>query len=343
MILKSLLGAILGIIVLLGSFFGVDAQGPTQPPPISIINNTEPISHVTWSPEYSWLASSSNNGSQISIWDVTTGNSINRLGISQEGQVNAMEWSPDGQFIASLHGNYRFQIWNTKNWENVLNFRLDFFLEQEFYVSYLTSLAWSPDSRQIALTVDYRLVIWELGSGFSYISEDEYSAISAKWSPDGSKLAILSPDGSIEILDGTSFASLTTIPRPEVVPIRLFYEPTSQILEWSPDSSQLAYFGNDFAVKDSMLIVLDASTGSAVSTKNFMDNNIWGIHWNPANAFLAVAGTDFTIQLWDTQTHQISEILKAHTDVVTSMDWSLNGNYLASASRDRTIRVWEIK
>ncbi|MBI5930878.1 MAG: hypothetical protein HY862_16330 [Chloroflexi bacterium] len=311
--------------------------------PMSTISVSAPVANVRWSPEFSWLASSNYNDSLISIWDVANGELVTSLGISHESEVQALEWSPNGEFIASLYGNYRFQIWRVnERWGSLLNFRLDTFLKQDLYTSYLTSLAWSPDSRRIALTVDYHLIIWDLASGFTYNSQNEFSAVEAAWSPDGREIAIMLPDGSTRIIDGSSFKMLTTLSRPEIVPIRMVYDPTDRIIAWSSDSTKFAYFGNDFAAKTSTIVILNILDASSWILANFAANNLREIAWSPIDAFLASAGTNSTVHVWDTNTRENIAIFEAHTDIVTSLDWSPDGKYLVSSSLDGTIRIRNI-
>lgn len=338
------LGSALSVMVMFiasGVFF-VTAQAPTSPEPVKVINTFGPTNIVRWSPKFTWLASNNDNDSLISIWNVTNGELVKSLGISDEGPVAAMEWSPNGDYIASLHGNYRFQIWDTKKWENLLNFRLDSFIQQEIYVSYLTSLVWSPDSRRIAMTVDYHLVIWDIEGHFSYISQNDFSADSAAWSPDGNKIAILTPEGSIKILDGTSFNLLATFALPEAITKRMVYEARGNIIEWNSDGTRLAFFGNDFALESSVIVVLDASTGNYMVIEDYIDNNIQEIAWSPNNTLLAIAGSDATVRVWNSDTYEDQEILKEHTDVVTSVDWSPDSRYLASSSLEGMILIFEI-
>lgn len=334
--------AIFMLFSLIGGTLMANAQAPTSPEPVKVINTLGPTNIVRWSPKFTWLASSNYIDSLVSIWNVTNGELVKSLGISDEGNVVAMEWSPNGDYIASLHGNYRFQIWDTKKWENLLNFRLDSFIQQETYVSYLTSLVWSPDSRRIAMTVDYHLVIWDIGGHFSYISQNDFSADSAAWSPDGNKIAILTPEGSIKLLDGTSFNLLATFALPEAISKRMVYEARGNIIEWNPDGTRLAFFGNDFALQSSVMAVLDASTGENIIIEDYIDNNIQEIAWSPNDTWLAIAGSDSTVRVWNSDTYGDQEILKEHTDIVTSVDWSPDGRYLASSSLDGTIAIFEV-
>jgi len=65
--------------------------------------------------------------------------------------------------------------------------------------------------------------------------------------------------------------------------------------------------------------------------------------FNPAaENILASASGDFTIKLWDIGTGQAPLTLK-HPDIVQSLSWSANGAFLVTTSRDKKLRVWDVR
>lgn len=65
--------------------------------------------------------------------------------------------------------------------------------------------------------------------------------------------------------------------------------------------------------------------------------------FNPAaENILASASGDLTIKLWDVGTGSASLSLK-HPDIVQSLSWNATGNLMVTTSRDKKLRVWDVR
>lgn len=61
-----------------------------------------------------------------------------------------------------------------------------------------------------------------------------------------------------------------------------------------------------------------------------------------AENILASASGDYTIKIWDIGTGKSPLTLK-HGDIVQSLSWSANGILLVTTSRDKKLRVWDVR
>ena len=65
--------------------------------------------------------------------------------------------------------------------------------------------------------------------------------------------------------------------------------------------------------------------------------------FNPAaENILASASGDYTIKMWDIGTGNSPLTLK-HGDIVQSLSWSANGTLLVTTSRDKKLRIWDVR
>lgn len=65
--------------------------------------------------------------------------------------------------------------------------------------------------------------------------------------------------------------------------------------------------------------------------------------FNPAaDHVLASSSGDYTVKLWDVEAGQAKLTLK-HKDIVQSLSWSVDGSQLVTTSRDKKLRVWDVR
>jgi len=63
--------------------------------------------------------------------------------------------------------------------------------------------------------------------------------------------------------------------------------------------------------------------------------------WSPSNQdYIASASWDRTVHIWNTTNGTNAHTYSGHTDVVNAVAWSPDGQYVVSASNDRTAQVW---
>jgi len=67
---------------------------------------------------------------------------------------------------------------------------------------------------------------------------------------------------------------------------------------------------------------------------------VWAVAWSPDGAFLASAGSEGTVVVWDPATGRQLGVLDAREGQVNAVAWSTDGATLASGHDDGTVRLW---
>lgn len=52
---------------------------------------------------------------------------------------------------------------------------------------------------------------------------------------------------------------------------------------------------------------------------------------------------DKQVKLWDVSQGELIRSFEGHTEGVSDIAWSTNGEFIASASDDKTIRIWSLE
>lgn len=149
---------------------------------------------------------------------------------------------------------------------------------------------------------------------------------SAAWSPDGSRIASASGDGTAQVWDALSGDHLT-----------IYYGHNNSVyaLSWSPDGRRIASAGYDKSVQ-----VWDASFGDHFYSYLGHTATVWTVAWSPNGKHIASAGGDQTVQVWNATSGQPLLTYRGHNGFVYAVAWSPDNQYIASASNDGTVQVW---
>ncbi|KAG0328355.1 HIR complex subunit [Dissophora globulifera] len=73
-----------------------------------------------------------------------------------------------------------------------------------------------------------------------------------------------------------------------------------------------------------------------------MTIDVTDVAWSPENTYLASAGLDSKIIIWDGRTFDRVITLDQHQGFVKGLTWDPVGKYMASQSDDKSVRIWRI-
>ena len=115
--------------------------------------------------------------------------------------------------------------------------------------------------------------------------------------------------------------------------------------QFSPASSSRMVSGSG----DGSARIWDCDTGTPLYTLKGHTSWVLVVSWSPDDSMIATGGMDNTVRIWDPKTGQaIGAPLKGHTKWIRSIAWepyhlqSPGRPRLASASKDATVRIWDV-
>lgn len=114
-------------------------------------------------------------------------------------------------------------------------------------------------------------------------------------------------------------------------------------VQFSSDGQNLASGSGDGTVR-----IWDVNTETPKLTLRGHSNWVLAVAWSSCGKKIASGGMDCDVRIWDPETGKpLCKTLKGHTKPVTALAWEpmvygVNPTRIASASKDGTIRVWDV-
>jgi WD40 repeat protein len=146
-----------------------------------------------------------------------------------------------------------------------------------------------------------------------------------EWSPDSSKIATASADGTARVWDPTTGAQLKQFG--QLGPMRA--------ARWSHDGSRLAVSGNDGPVR-----VYDVSTGTLlVAFDTHSGGNLFA-DWSPDGTMLATIDDNGMAAIWNATTGAMVASVTRLGGQENTLAWSPDGTRLAVAGF--SVEIWDV-
>ncbi|HLI05479.1 MAG TPA: serine/threonine-protein kinase [Ktedonobacteraceae bacterium] len=288
--------------------------------------------------------------------------------------VYALVWSPNslnGPYIASSGLDETIQLWHAYTGQTLVTHHTNALKGQ--------ALAWSPDGKYITSTAGLlceTIQTWQISTGQNTAAYPPCNGHSEPinalvWSPDGSKVASASDDGTAQVWEVRSGRSILSY-RTHAMGVKA--------VAWSPNGSYLASAGEDKTVHiwnattgrnlliyyghrdkvnavafspdgskvasasdDGTVQVWDASSGRKILSYSGHNSFVTVLAWSPDGGKIASGGLDDTVQIWDASNGTSLLTYTGHTDWISTLAWSPNGSHIASGSWDKTVQVWKAK
>ncbi|KAG1799294.1 WD40-repeat-containing domain protein [Suillus plorans] len=241
-------------------------------------------------------------------------------------QVNSAVHLPDGRHIITCSSDGSLRLWDLESGAQIG----EDWRDEDNVV--FRSMALSPNGKTIASgDYDGKVRLWDVETRkvIARWTGHAHTVQSLCWSADDKQVASGSWDGTARIWDVRKGKT--------VLKIETSHARVNAVM-YSPDSSKLATGGyEENAVK-----IWDTKTGKRLKTLKH-SNTVRSLAWTSldGNGKLISDSYDL-IRIYDTATWEQIAILEGHTKHVTAISLSRNNRLLASASYDKTARLWNL-
>jgi WD40 repeat protein/serine/threonine protein kinase len=307
-------------------------------------------------------------------WDAASGKELGAPYERHGGGVVLAVYSPDGEWVASTGIDRTVRVWQATLREDVAILH--------GHTGPVVSLAFAPDGRRLASFSseatrwgrgDGTVRLWEVDprATLPVLRGHKRAIYPVALSPDGRWIASGDADGEVRLWDAVTGELCAALPHPSIV----------QALAWSPDGTWLvtnnvasgglliwdaatARVRKEIIAPDSGVYFVTVSPdGRRVAVTTFdpksnkrrlhvgeIASGEWlfsaegtALAYSPDGRWLAVQASDQrTVLLLDARTHETAAQFAGHDDYILSATFSPDSRLLASCSRDRTVRLWQV-
>jgi len=242
--------------------------------------------------------------------------------------VNAVSFSPDGQYaLSGAEDN------SVKLWEVVTGRQIQTFTGLE---SQPISVAPSPDgSYLVSESSNGNVRLWDVDSGSPVRTFEQHSeaVLAATFSPDGKYvLSGCGEAGTLRLWETETGEVVRTFDNnPEAI-FSLAFSPNGKyILTGSGQSGTLKLW--------------DVQSGSVVRTFNEGDwdsTYVFSVSFSPDGRYALSGSDDMTARLWDVESGDLIRTFDGHSGLVIAVSFSPDGQYVLSGSSDMKVQLWKV-
>jgi WD40 repeat protein len=300
--------------------------------------HTSFIRHVTFSPDGQRLASASED-TTVKLWNGTDGKALATLAGHTRAVAHAA-FSPDGQRLASASLDWTVKLWDVVAGKEVITLEHQHTVPGESQLFNSAHAVFSPDGKRLASACSDKTVkIWDTATNQEIAALQGHTDLvtDLAFHPDGQRLASASADSTVKVWDVATARDVLTLKGHTFAVLRVAFSPDGQRLASSGPDGQNPPIIGPVRVK-----LWDAKTGNEIVT---LGPDV-RVEFGPDGHHFALT-SNTTVKLWDmAMTDRVEgtpvAVLGGHSGLITRVAFSPDGQRLASASADHTVKLYTV-
>ncbi len=241
-----------------------------------------------------------------------------------DGIAYAVAFTPDGQWIATAGFDDTLKLWDANTLEAVRT--------MEGHSEIVLCVAASPDGTQLASGSGDRFIkLWDVPKRSAIHSQpvrDDNGVLALDRNGDGKRLVTAGSDNIVRIWEVADDGTLKQLHE------LTGHTATITHVAFRADSQQVAS-----ADINGVIRVSDANDGKLQAVIGAHASEIGGLSFAPNNSFLMSASKDGWVSRWPNRFPEHHEFT-GHEAAVQAVAINPNGDRIASAADDKTVRIW---
>ncbi len=342
---------------------------PPQPDPVVLLNShADQVHAIAYSPDGKLLACADSDF-DIYLWSDAVTAQVGHVLHGHNDEIRCLAFNADGSKLASAGADRVVHVWDVREGKLVAGPN----------PKGKHAIAVIPGAKpQLASTAGPTVRVWDLETGEETAPSGICPAFSVAGSPDGHWLAIGGTDHFTQlwnVKEGVLTASFEATKPP--ISAVAFSADSKQLVHTSP-ADGLVWVWN-CSGGEAELILIEAADGCTLEDVAFhpngkwvacggidylstgerngavvvwnlptkekkfvLDTGVYAVSFDPAGKYLAGAGINDTVYLWDVETQDVIFELCGHQEKINAIAFDPTGSYLVSGGDDGTVRIWDV-
>jgi WD40 repeat protein len=261
---------------------------------------------------------------------------------AHDGEIGAIDWSPDGEMIAAGGQLHRaLIIWDTRSGARLHT------LDKED--GSITSVRWSGDGRYLAagrmFTAATRshvaINVWDARTGRRVHGFSGPDPSRPEANDVSSGALAFSPDSALLAAGHLGAVSIHEVMTGRRLSIARGHVSIGKVAAFTADSRLVVTSGPG---PGPVIQAFDAMSGTLVRSFTGGDQSPFALAVRPDGLEIASASyKDPAISIWDTESEQVVRTLTGHTWPIRALEYSRDGRFLASAAPGGGVIIWDAR